>query len=298
MKSERRHELQHNALLDWLTQTGETVKPHLTAILLGVVVALAAFLGYRWISTESANKEATAWDSVFMAMGQGDTARLDQTVEDYPSTTAAEWAAVVAADLQLSAGCQDLFTTKATAGDQFQKAYEKYTDVLRISREPVVRERATYGLARTCEARAGTRQSKEDLEQAREEYQKVVDQWPDGAYAKAAAARLNALSQPSTLEFYDALAAWEPRPAVTPGGMEGLNIPFNDSGKGLDVGEKPKDFFGDITDKIDDSMKAPVEDKTEGEGASESDSAEAPAMPAATGDAPVEKEGKAKEGSE
>lgn len=290
MKSERRHELQHNALLDWLTETGETVKPHLSVILLGVVVALAAFFGYRWMSSQSANKEATAWDSVFLAMGHGDTAQLEQTIEDYPSTTAAEWAAVIAADLQLSSGCQDLFTTKATAGDQFQKAYEKYSDILRISRDPVIRERATYGLARTCEARAGTRQSKEDLEQARSEYEKVVTEWPKGAYAEASQARLNALSQASTLEFYDALAAWEPRPAVTPGGMDNLNIPFDQSGSGLNVGEKPKSYFGDI---IDDSKEAPAESAPESDASSATESTDAPAMPEATGEAPAEKTDKA-----
>ena len=297
MKSERRHELQHNALLDWLMQTSETFKPHLSAVLLGVVIAAAAFLGYRWFSTQTASKEATAWDIVFVAMTQGDTAKLDQTVEDYPSTTAAQWAAVIAADLQLSAGCQDLFTTKATAGDQFQKAYDKYRDVLKISREPVIRERATYGLARTCEARAGTRQSKEDLEQARDYYQKLVDEWPEGAYTEAAQARLDALSQASTLEFYDALAKWEPRPAVTSGGVGDLNIPFDESGKGLNVGEKPKDFFGDITEKIDESLEAPVEEENEVDSPGASDSTEAPAMPAATGDTPPEKEdGEAAEG--
>lgn len=298
MKSERRHELQHNALLDWLMQTGESVKPHLNAILLGIVVALVAFVGYRWMTTQSADKAATAWDSVFMAMGQGDTAELDQTIEDYRGTVAAEWAAVVAADLQLSAGCQDLFTTKATAGDQFQKAMEKYTTILGYSKESVIRERATYGLARTYEAMAGTRQSKEDLDRARTEYEKVVTDWPDGAYTKAAQARLNALSQTSTLEFYDALAAWEPRPSIAPGAMDNLNIPFDQSGDGLDPGKQPEKFFGDITDKIDESTKAPTEGEPDAGAAAQPDSTEAPAMPEATGDAPAEKSEQAKEAAE
>ncbi len=295
MKSERRHELQHNALLDWLMQKGESVKPHLNAILLGIVVALLAFVGYRWMSTQSADKAANAWDSVFMAMGQGDTAELDQTIDDYRGTVAAEWAAVVAADLQLSAGCQDLFTTKATAGDQFQKAMEKYTTILGYSKESVIRERATYGLARTYEAMAGTRQSKEDLDRARTEYEKVVSEWPDGAYTKAAGARLNALSQESTLEFYDALAAWEPRPAIAPGALDNLNIPFDQSGDGLDPGKQPESFFGDITDKIDDSTKAAAEGEPAADADAEPDSTEAPAMPEATGEAPAEKSDEAKE---
>ena len=289
MKSERRHELQHNALLDWLAQTGESVKPHLNAILLGIIVALIAVIGYRWMSFQSSSKEAAAWDSVFLAAGRGDTAQLEQTVEDYPSTMAAEWAAVVAADLQLTSGCQDLFTTKATAGDQFQKAYEKYTDILRISRDSVIRERATYGLARTCEARAGTRQSKEDLDEARKNYEEIVTNWPNGAYAEAAQSRLNALSQPSTLQFYDALAAWQPRPAVTSGGAGDLNIPFDKSGEGLDVGKTPEKFFGDITDKIDESTKTPTEEAPKEGTESEAPSTDAPAMPEATGAAPAEK---------
>jgi predicted negative regulator of RcsB-dependent stress response len=292
MKSERRHELQHNALLDWLMKTGETIKPQLNAILLGLVVVVLGVIGYRWMSAQSADKEATAWDSVFLAMGQGDTAQLDQAVEDYPRTTAAQWAAVVSGDLQLSAGCQDLFTTKATAADQFQKAQDKYKLVLENCREPVIRERATYGLARTYEAMAGTRQSQTDLDGAREKYQEVVDKWPNGAYAKAAQSRLNALSQTSTMEFYEALAAWEPRPAITsPEGLDGLNIPFDQSGGGLDVGEKPKSYFGDITDKIDETMEAPAEGEPAGDAAPAADSAEPPAMPEATGDKPAAEEG-------
>ncbi len=291
MKSERRHELQHNALLDWLMQTGSSIKPYLNAILLGIVVVVLGVAAYKYMSNQSADEEAIAWDSMFEAMGTGEIDQLDQTVEDYPSTSAAQWAAVVAGDLRLSAGCQDLFTTKATAADQFQKALDKYTLVLESCREAVLRERATYGLARTYEAMAGTRRSQEDLARAKTEYEKVVQEWPDGAYAKAAQARLNALSQTSTLEFYDALAAWEPRPAITsPSALDGLNIPFGESGEGLTPGATPTDFLKDITDRIDESMEAPAEgEPSEGAGETsvEIEIPEVPAMPPATGDQPA-----------
>jgi len=228
MKSERRHELQHNALLEWLTQTGQSVKPYLNVVLLVLVAVLLGLVGYKWMSTQSAGKEAKAWDSVFAAISKDDTAQLDQTIEDYPKTIAAQWAAIIAGDMQLASGCQDLFATKATAADQFQKAQDKYTFALEHASKSEIRERATYGLARTYEAMAGTRQSQADLERAKEEYQKIVENWPEGAFAKAAQARLDALSQASTLEFYDALAAWEPRSAITsPQGLDNLNIPFD-----------------------------------------------------------------------
>lgn len=293
MRSERRHELQHNVLLDWLTETGKSIKPHVNAILLGIMVVLVGIAAYKWMSMQSSSKEASAWNAVYAAMNQGDTAALDQAVEDYRNTAAAEWAAVVAADLQLNAGCQDLFTTKASAANEFEKARDKYTELLKDSRNEAIRERATFGLARTYEAMASTRQSEKVLDLAKTEYKKVVDTWPNGAYADAAQSRLNALGQTSTLEFYDALAAWEPRPAIkSPAGLEGLNIPFDESGKGLDVGEKPKDFFGDIKDKIDGATKTPGQDAPADGAATPAEtpqSTDVPAMPAATGDPPADK---------
>lgn len=257
-----------------------------------VVVGLIA---YKWTSAQSARKEAAAWDAAFSSMAQGDTAGLDQIAEDYSGTMAAQWAAVVAADLQLAAGCQDLFTTKATAADQFQKVQEKYTEVLKSSRVPAIRECATFGLARTYESMAGTRRSQEDLARATEEYAKVVKEWPNGAYAKLAQTRLSALEQTSTMQFYDALAAWEPRPPVSsPSSLDSLNIPFDESGKGLEVGEQPKELFG----TSEGTAKPPAEGEAAGQPetpAPKADSPEAPAMPAATGDKPAEKPEKSAE---
>lgn len=292
MKSERRHELQHNALLEWLLEIGEKIKPYANAILLGVVVVLAGFVALKWMSSQSAAREATAWDLVFAASGQGDTAELDQVVEEYGSTTAAQWAAVLAGDLQLSEGCQDLFTTKSTASDQLKKAEDNFGLAVN-SKNDAVRQRAIYGLARTYEAKAAVDSSKESIDQAKVEYDKLVKMGPKCPFAEAAQARLNALSQKSTLEFYDAVAAWEPRPAIgaTPG-LGDTNIPFDQSGQGLNVGGQPESFFGDASKRIDKAMGAPSEGGTEGEtkeNAAETDQPDAPAMPPATGESPAEK---------
>ncbi|MGI6419893.1 MAG: hypothetical protein ACOX1P_30015 [Thermoguttaceae bacterium] len=250
MRSERRHELHRNALADWLIQSWEKIKPYLNVVLMGAIVAMLAFLGYSWVSGSSASKEANAWDAVFLAMGAGNTSELERAVEQYPKTTAADWAAVLAGDLHLQAGCEELFTTKATAADELQRALDKYKLVLANSRAPVVRERATYGLARTYEAMAGARQSQGDLDLATEHYEKVAKEWPDGAYAAEAARRAAALKQLETRKFYDAFAAWEPKPAFTsPEGMDKINVPFDDAS--LKEGEQPKDFFGDIKEALD-----------------------------------------------
>ncbi|MDD4269346.1 MAG: hypothetical protein GXY25_12230 [Pirellulaceae bacterium] len=290
MRSERRHELHRNALAKWLIQSWETVKPYLNLILIGVIVAMLAFLGYTWVSGSSASKEANAWDAVFLAMGAGNASELERTVEQYPKTTAAEWAAVVAGDLYLQAGCEELFTTKATAADELQRALDKYKSVLAKSRAPVVRERATYGLARTYEAMAGARQSQGDLDLAAEHYEKVAQEWPDGAYAAEAARRAAALKQLGTRKFYDAFAAWEPKPAFTsPEGMDKIDLPFDDAS--LTEGDQPKDFFGDIKEGLDKKIEGAKQ-----AGAPESTASGSPAADAAAqgAEAPAEPVAEAK----
>jgi hypothetical protein len=245
---------------------------------------------------------------VFLAMGMGDKAQLDDTVDLYPKTTAAQWALVVSGDLHLAAGCEELFTTKATAPDQLKKAQEKYRLALESCREDVIRERATYGLARCYEAMAGTRSQgdmKQLLENAVENYEKILTNWPEGAYAAAAQARIDALNQDSTKDFYDGLAKWEPRPAfASPEGLDNMNLPFDQPGAGLEVGEEPKDFFGDITERVDESITDAKEGESTEEGAPEEGAGEvdAPLMPEATGEKSAEEvpvdESAADEGAE
>ena len=50
MKSERRHELQHNELATWLIKSAEAIKPYQNIILAAVVVVLVGLLGYTlWL---------------------------------------------------------------------------------------------------------------------------------------------------------------------------------------------------------------------------------------------------------
>ena len=94
-----------------------------------------------------------------------------------------------------------------------------------------LRERATFGLARTYESLSGTRRAENELQKAIETYEGVVKNWPKGAYAEMASRRLEELRSPETKRFYDKLAQYDPKPvfADTPGGP----------GKDLDLGAVP-----------------------------------------------------------
>ncbi len=69
MKTERRHELQHNALADKLTYVIGVIEPYSRAIL-GVVLAVAALLFvWAYLSVRDQEFAEKGWDSFFQAFG-------------------------------------------------------------------------------------------------------------------------------------------------------------------------------------------------------------------------------------
>lgn len=241
MKSERRHDLQHNELLVWLTQTSNVIKPHANTILIGLILILGAYVGVKIWALRSGDATAKAWASFYAAMSSDDLMDdLDGVVDRNSSNEVGDWARLVGADLRLSNGCNQLFGDKIAAGQELQKAMSSYVTVLEASEVSSIRERATFGLARTYEAMAGTRQSQGELKRAEEKYQAVVDGWGAGAYATAAKRRLKDLGRTATKDFYDRFAAFEPKPAPGPAGGGVGDLPF-DAGS-LSPGSVPREF--------------------------------------------------------
>jgi hypothetical protein len=211
MKSERRHELQHNVLADWLAKTAADLKPYQNVISLGVLVVLLGVLGYMWWSHETEAQAAAAWDDMNTAIESGNLAKLTKVIETYPGTHVANIAAVVLADFRLGEGCARRFTNKALAQQELSKAIELYGTVRKQSRMPSLLDRATFGLARAKE----TKDNAEEIRQAERLYQEVVETWPDGAYAVAAGQRLADLKRQRTKQFYDQFAHFDPKPSFS-----------------------------------------------------------------------------------
>jgi hypothetical protein len=216
MKSERRHELQHNELLDWLRTTGERIKPYQNMIIGVALLAAVGIAAYSLWSRRSAARDTGAWEAMDQAM-QSDLpgyARqyfrnpqdFDKVAEQHPDTSAGDWAAVMAADLHRLRGTEALFSDKATAKEELNAAVEKYKEALK-SRSSMLRERATFGLAQALEA-LGNR-----LDDAIARYKEVTQQWPKGMFASVAANRVQELQKEDTKHFYDqfASATMQPR---------------------------------------------------------------------------------------
>lgn len=208
MKSERRHELQHNALADWMARTGEELKPYQNLILSVVVIGLVTFAAYTWWSRTSASQAAKAWGEFNDGMETRDLTELTQVIENYPDTKVAHTATVLSGDYRLNNGCYQLFENKVIGEQQLSKAIILYESDLRQSKSPMLLERATFGLARAKEAKG-------NLEEAERYYREVVANWSDGAYAEAANQRLDELKRPEIKQLYDDFRNFDPKPAFS-----------------------------------------------------------------------------------
>jgi len=226
MKSERRHELERNELAEWLLGAYKRFKPYEKLLLGTLAFALVVLLIYTVSARYSSARSAEGWtefDEAF-SLGAGG-ANYEGIIESYGDTDLGNWAAVIAADAYLGSGCNQLFVNKADAFRDLKRAVEHYMNVLEKSQQPLIRERATFGLARAREAMARDRK---DLDRAAEEYEKVFTNWPEGAYAEAARRRYEDLNLKDTTQMYLRFAKYEPKPAfLDEPGTPGERPPFD-----------------------------------------------------------------------
>jgi len=213
MKSERRHELQHNVLADWLAQTFEALKPYQNVILGIALVGAVALAGWALMSRESQARNTQAWSDLSRAMASGNPSALDDVAENHAGSTVGALAALVSADQRFAEGCRLLFVNKASAMEELNKAVSLYELVLQRRGTPSLWPRATYKLAMAKEAKG----TAAEIEEAVKLYEEVAKQWPGCAFAAAAAERAEQLKQPAIKEFYDRFAHFNPKPITPPG---------------------------------------------------------------------------------
>ena len=208
MKSERRHELQHNELADWLFTAGERLKPYQNLILTVVAAAVVAVAGYSWWSRTSAARSSQAWTELSAGLEKGDLGTLNTLVDDSPDSVIGQTSAAILGDFHLAAGCNQRFANMALANNELKDAGRFYEKVLDKSQSPSLLERATYGLARVKETQG-------ELEDATKKYNEVVAKWPDGAFAGAAKRRLEDFKRLDTKLMFGDLRKFEPKPSFT-----------------------------------------------------------------------------------
>jgi predicted negative regulator of RcsB-dependent stress response len=224
MKAKERHDLHTNALAEWLSETGEQLRPHSGLITVGVIAVAIAVLVFFYMQGASQRGAVAASDQLIAALDMGgqSLAELQATAKDFPGTSQAAVAQLLMAETVLDAGANTIYHNKPAGRDNISKAMAVFDDVQKTTHDPMLRAWAIFGLARAQESLG-------DLDQARLAYVLLSKEYPDSALAGPARQHLNRLNQPATKEFYDWFALQNPQPpkADTGPGVPGLKPSFD-----------------------------------------------------------------------
>ncbi|MGD9128575.1 MAG: hypothetical protein PVH19_14455 [Planctomycetia bacterium] len=216
MKSERRHELEQNKLADWTVHVIEKVKPYTNVIVGGTIAVLILAIGIGLWSRNAHVESESAWTMYYAALStDSDKAvgAMQEVSVKYPDTEAAQWATVCEGDIRLCNACEELFIDKTHANMELKDAIECYKKTLEF-KNPLLDERATFGLARAYESQG-------NLDEAEATYKEQLKKWKDGIYASVAENRLEDLGKKSTKEFYDLFKDYRPQPKKEPKPLDG-----------------------------------------------------------------------------
>jgi len=282
MNTERRHELENNALAHGITTWSDKLRPYVSAILAGIAALLVIFIITSFWNKYQADRNAAAWHEFELALFEGDgEARSLQRLaesEEYQGTEMQEWAYMAWADRQLRLASELYLRDREEAKKRLSSIegiYEQFADSASSSE---LKNRARLGLARVSEMQG-------DLAEAKTQYGLV-----DGALAVLAEERVKQLDGKPATEAVAWLTTVElpkrtpPTGPGTPGARPGFEAtpPAADAQGGLkfDSGQSLEEILGGI--------QAGEEGKRYDEGAAapaEGEAADPSVSPAAEGDA-------------
>jgi hypothetical protein len=211
MKAERRHELKHNELADWLVERIDPARPHLTGIALGIGVLVLVVLASTWYFRGEKAATATAWSSYFQAFDDREPQKsLSNVAAAHSGSKAAWWALLSLGDLNLGDGEALLYSDRQQAQELLKKAEEAYKQV-EAADDPMLKTRARLGLAKVYESLLKP-------DEARKYYELIAETEKDSAIGKAAAEDAKRLKDSRQVAFLDWFAQQTPkRPGPLPG---------------------------------------------------------------------------------
>src|SRR5437879_12667618 len=123
MKAERRHELKHNELADWIGEHLEVVRPHATGIVLGLALLAVVVLGSFWYLSGESHAKSRAWSQYFEAFNERKPQKVLQNLATEQSGSKAAWRALEAVgDMNLGEGAAVLYSDRGEGQKRLEAA--------------------------------------------------------------------------------------------------------------------------------------------------------------------------------
>lgn len=199
------HEAEKTELEKWLRNGAKKVEPYTNQILIGVIaIAVAAAIAIYAFRTTRAT-ETVAWQSYLSAESPEDYLKV---AENYPNGEVAVWAALQAGRRYLDEGLGPALTDRESSDKSLTNAKDAFTKVLNNANatDPAKAD-AIYGLATALEVLSG-----DDLSQAVEQYQRLIDNYPTSDHVAWAEKRIEELKKDSVIAFYKWFREQNPNP--------------------------------------------------------------------------------------
>jgi hypothetical protein len=261
MNTERRHELETNALAQGITTWGDRLRPYVSAILAIVAALLALYIVTSLWNSYQAARDREAWHEFELALfdsdGEGRNLQRLANSEEFEGTVMQEWAYMAWADRQLRLASQRYLVDRDDAKKRLTSVegiYEQFADNASSSE---LKNRARLGLARVSEMQG-------DLAEAKAQYALV-----GGALAVLAEERIKQLEPKQaseTIEWLSTVALPKRTPPSGPGvpgarpgfdatppaadAASGLNFDSTQSLEeilgGIQAGEQSKRYDGEV----------------------------------------------------
>ena len=156
MKSERRHELQHNDLAEWAVRTYEGILPYRTSILGGSLLLVVGLAAWQIWHSHSQSQAVEAWNAVetgktclrqlydYPQMAQQYAGMMQKANETYSGSPAGEWAQMLTADSCLFLGQSQLMGNNEAARNFLNEAGQRYEKTWSFARPDGPRTRDVW----------------------------------------------------------------------------------------------------------------------------------------------------------
>lgn len=243
MKTEERHELKKNELSEILVK----IEPYWRAIVGGIVVLLTLIVVTGVISNNRKASREAGWTAFFGATADRNAEGLAKLGANEQGSSLAAWAFYSSGQGKLVDASTQVAQDRAQAKQNFQEALAAFQQAYdQAGNYELIKQQALWSMGQAAEGL-------NELDQAKNHFQKIVEDWPESKIAERAQKRLTKLNDPATKDFYDwYFAQTPPKPPAPSATSGGSTIPF---------GDPPKEPNFDVPD-LGDGLKLPISEGT------------------------------------